>query len=397
LRATRRQVVLFSFCCVLAFQSITKSLVAQQTNRAENDIEIISKQAQEAMAAKDWPAAAKFLEKLAKLAPNASEIQANLGLVYYSQNQVSEAAKAFERALKLNPKMARAEMMLGLCYAELGRHRQAVPILAPAFRRPPDRQIGRLLGLDLQRAYAGLHQYDKAVAIAEELLHRYPNDPEILFQSSRLNADRSYELMTQLMQGSPDSVWVHYAKAEVHESSQRHDLAIVEYRKVLEMEPGMPGIHFRIGRAILQTSKETNAVDAALHEFEQELAISPENSDAEYEIGEIFRQRGQIEAALAHFSRAVLYHPNFAQARIGLASTLISKGEMRKALGHLLEAVEVEPQNEVAHFRLASVYKSLGDTAKQQKEMAFFQKLHSAGAPRFQLPGASVTQQTIDP
>jgi tetratricopeptide (TPR) repeat protein len=398
LRTARRQVVLFCFCYVLAFDGITESVVAQQTNRPENHLEILSKQAQEAMEAKDWPAAKESLEKLAELAPNASEIQANLGLVYYSQNQVSEAAKAFERALKLNPKMARAEMMLGLCYAELGRHRQAVPILAPAFRRPPDRQIGRLLGLDLQRAYAGLHQYEKAVAVAEELLHRYPNDPEILFQSSRLNADRAYELMSQLMQGSPDSVWVHYARAEVHESSQRHDLAIVEYKKVLEMEPGMPGIHFRIGRAILQTSKETNATDAALHEFEQELATSPENSDAEYEIGEIFRQRSQLEAAIDHFSKAVRYHPNFAQARIGLASTLMTRGEMREALPHLLEAVRIEPQNEVAHFRLASLYKSLGDTANQQKQMAFFQRLHSAAAPDgLRLPGASVTQQRIDP
>jgi tetratricopeptide (TPR) repeat protein len=383
---------------VLAFESIMTSLEAQGASQSENDPEIISRQAQEAMAAKDWPAATKSLEKLAEQAPNVSEIQANLGLAYYSQNRVMEAAKAFERALKLNPKMQRADMMLGLCYAELGRNREAVPILSSAFRRPADKQMGRLVGLDLQRAYAGLEQYDKAIAVADELLKRYPNDPEIIFQSSRLHADRAYELMNHLMQGSPDSVWVHYAKAEVHASLQHHDLAIMEYRKVLEMEPRMPSIHFRVGREILQGSKETNAVDAALHEFELELAISPENSDAEYEIGEICRQRAQLEAAIEHFSKAVQYHPNFAQARIGLASTLISRGEIREALAHLLEAVRIEPQNEVAHFRLASVYKSLGDAANHQKEMAFFQRLHSAGASgELPLPGASVTQQTIDP
>ncbi len=350
------------------------------------------------MAAKDWPAAVKSLEKLAELAPSVPEIQANLGLAYYSQNRLIEAANAFERALKLNPKTPRAEMMLGLCYAELGRNREAVLILAPAFRRPADQQMERLVGLDLQRAYAGLEQYEMAVAVADELLKRYANDPEILFQSSRLHADRSYGLMNHLMQGSPDSVWVHYAKAEVQASLQHQDLAIPEYRKVLEMEPRMPGIHFKVGRAILQSSKETNAVDEAFHEFELELAISPENSDAEYEIGEICRQRAQFDAAIDHFSRAVQYHPNFAQARIGLASTLMSRGEMREALPHLLEAVRIEPQNEVAHFRLASLYKALGDTANQQKEMASFQKLHSAassGEP--QLTGASVTQQTIDP
>jgi len=55
-----------------------------------------------------------------------------------------------------------------------------------------------------------------------------------------------------------------------------------------------------VGAGNLQGSKETNAVEQALHEFELELNLSPDNSDAEYEIGEIYRQRGEFEPALAH-------------------------------------------------------------------------------------------------
>jgi len=382
-------------CCMLAFESVPENLAAQKVSQSE--IETTSKQAQEAMAAKDWAAAVKSLEKLAGLAPGVAEVQANLGVANYTDSRILEASKAFEQALRLNPKMTQAEVMLGLCYAELGRHQQAIFILAPAFRHPSDKQMGRLIGLDLQRAYEGLHQHEKATAVADELVKRYPNDPEILFHSSRLYADRAYDLMTQLMRVAPSSVWVHYATAEVHASLQRYDLAIAEYRNVLDIEPRMPGIHFRLGRAILQSSKETNAVEQAMHEFELELNISPDNSDAEYEIGEIYRRRGEFDPALTHFSKAVQHHPDFTQARIGLASTLISQGRSPEALGHLLEAVRIEPQNEVAHFRLASVYKVLGDAANQQKEMALFQKLHSAGGGNVvPLSGPSVTQQTIE-
>ncbi|PYU45717.1 MAG: hypothetical protein DMG54_05175, partial [Acidobacteria bacterium] len=74
-----------------------------------------------------------------------------------------------------------------------------------------------------------------------------------------------------------------------------------------------------------------------------------------------------------------------------------SQGRSREALGHLLEAVRIEPENEVAHFRLASVYKALGDAANQQKEMASFQKLHSARAGNvLPLSGPSITQQVIE-
>src|SRR5205814_1631187 len=110
-----------------------------------------------------------------------------------------------------------------------------------------------------------------AAAVADGWLKRYPDDRGILFHSSRLYADRAYDLMTQLMRVAPSSVWLHYATAEVHTSLQRYDLAIREYRNVLAMEPRMPGIHFRLGRAIMQSSKETNAVEQAVHEFELEL------------------------------------------------------------------------------------------------------------------------------
>src|SRR2546430_11293428 len=67
----------------------------------------------------------------------------------------------------------------------------------------------------------------------------------------------------------------------------------------------MPGIHFRLGRAIMQSSKETNAVEQAVHEFELELEISPDNSDAEYEIGEIYRRSEEHTSELQSQSNLV--------------------------------------------------------------------------------------------
>src|SRR5215472_11112632 len=217
----------FARPCVLVLSlvfALPASLPAQQANEAE--LRHYAQQAEQAMEAKDWAAAARALERLSQLSPDVPEVQGNLGMAYYSLNQILEASQAFERALKLNPKMAQAELMLGLCYAELGRNKEAVSILEPAFHHPADQELGKLIGLDLQRAYAGLGHYAKAVGVSDELLSRYPNDPEILFHASRLYADRAYQTMTQLIQADPNSVWVHYANAQVHESLQRFNLAI---------------------------------------------------------------------------------------------------------------------------------------------------------------------------
>jgi len=354
------------------------TLWAGQANQEE--LESYSRQAQQAMAQQDWQTATRALEKLAELTPNVPEVQGDLGLAYYSQGRILEAAQAFERTLKLNPKMTQARLTLGLCYAELGRNQEAVSILEPACRHPPDSQVGRLIGLSLQRAYAAEGQHLRAMTVAEELLKRYPNDPEILFQASRLHADRAYQTMRQLMQADPNSAWVHYATAEVHESLQHYDLATAEYQRALEMQPRLPGVHFRLGRVLLESSKDSKTVDEALSEFQKDLAIDPENSDAEYEIGEINRERGQLEQALEHFSRAVRFHAEFPEALVGLARTLLSLGKYEEARTHLEAAIRLDPSNDVAHFLLASAYKALGEAGNYQKEMAQFEKLRASQA-----------------
>jgi tetratricopeptide (TPR) repeat protein len=360
-------------------------------------VDELSDKAQQAMAAKDWPTAAPALEKLAQLTPRVAEVQANLGLAYYSLNRIAEAAPAFERALKLNPRMAQARLLLGLCEAELGRSDEAVKVLEPAFARPPDDELGRLIGFDLERAYTAQRRNDKAMSVAEELARRYPNDPEVLFHVSKLLADRSYQLMSRLLRLAPDGVWAHYALAEVHLSQQKYDFAMAEYRKVLEMSPRLPGIHFQIGRCFLARSKEPASLDAALSEFRQELETDPRNAEAEYEIGEIQRERGEFASALEHFQHAVRDQAGFAEAEIGLGRTLNSLGRVREAMQHFEAAAKADPENPAPHFLLASAYRALGASARQQQEMALFQKLRSATRPAAEglVAPSRITEQTL--
>ena len=70
----------------------------QQDNRAE--IRRYSVEAENAIAAKDLPAATAALEKLPKLTPDSAQVHANLGLVYYMPNRYSQAIAAFQKSCK---------------------------------------------------------------------------------------------------------------------------------------------------------------------------------------------------------------------------------------------------------------------------------------------------------
>jgi tetratricopeptide (TPR) repeat protein len=380
------------------------SPAAQQADPAT--IRRYSQQAEDALAAKNVNAAVLALEKLARLTPDNPEVYANLGAAYYTQGRFAQAAEAFERALHLNPKISNVPLMLGMCDAELGRLQEAVTVLEPAFRHPPDNEMGRAIGLKLASVYSDLGQHRKALEVTEQLLERYSNDPEILYRASHFYGDRALETMTRLAQVAPESPWKRMAFAEALEGEKRYDLAVIEYRKVIEADPGMSGVHYRLARALLLKSPDNEgARDEALKEFQAALRQDPRNAAAEYEIGEICRRRGQAERALEHFSRAVEIGPGVEEAQIALARTLIGLDKPEESLAHLRAAIRLNSKNEVSHFLLAEAYKSLGDSTDYQNEMALFRKYHvrpyadeSAGGD--QLPPAlttpEVTKQTLD-
>jgi tetratricopeptide (TPR) repeat protein len=384
--------------------SSCRVLGAEQADEAA--ISRYSREAQQALAARDLEAARVALEKHTHLTPNVPEVYANLGTVYYSEGRYSEADESFRRALKLNPKIPDVGLMVGICDAELGRPEEAMPVLEPAFRHPPNSEIGRTIGLELLGVYSSLGQHTKALEVIEELLTRYSNDPEILYRASHVYGDRALETTTRLAEVAPDSPWKRMAFAETLEAQKHYDLAITEYRKVIASNAGIPNVHFRLGRALLLKDENSDdARDRALQEFEQAVKQDPRNAGAEYEMGEIYRRRGERGEAADHFARAVEIDPRFEEAQIALARTLIDLHKPSDSLPHLRAAVRLNPTNEVSHFLLAAAHKTMGNTAEYQQEMALYQKYHLV--PYAQVSGSAdqsrtlttpeVTPQTLDP
>ncbi|HEY6616223.1 MAG TPA: tetratricopeptide repeat protein [Vicinamibacterales bacterium] len=364
-----------------------------------------AREGERALAEGRYPDAEKAYEALRQLTPGTAEVQARLGLIYFQQGKFADAVAPLREAIRLKPTLPKVDALLAMSLSELGKYEEALPVLTKAFSQSADPVLRRMAGLHLQRTYTGLGRDADAVDVALRLSRLYPDDPEVLYHSGRLFANFAYLQTIRLATVAPDSVWLHQAAGEANESQGLYDAAIREYRQVLTAAPRRPGIHFRIGRVLLQRSKgdasspeRSGDAGEARKEFEAELALDPTNANAAYELAEMQRKAGELEPARALFEQAVSHYPGFEQALVGLGRTLVALGRPAEGLPHLQAALKSNPENEVAHYQAAQAHRALGNTADQEKELAEFNRLRGLAAKRAAVPETKpeVTPQVLD-
>ena len=355
-----------------------------------------------ALAEGRYAEAEKAYETLRQLSPGTAEVHARLGLIYFQQGKFSDAVPRLREAIRLKNGLPKVDALLAMALSELGQYEEALPALAKAFAQRDDPVLRRMAGLHLQRTYTGLGRDREAVEVSLALSQLHPEDPEVLYHSSRLLANFAYLQTMKLAAVAPGSVWLHQAAGEAYESEGQYDAAIHEYRQVLAIAPRRPGIHFRLGRSLLRRSEggsRSEDVEDARKAFDAELGIDPTSANAAYELAELSRKAADFARARQYFERALKSYPEFENALVGLGRTLSALGQHEEALLSLQAAVKGNPANEVAYYQMATAYRALGRTAEQQKALAEFTRLRDLSSKRglpIRQANADVTPQQLD-
>jgi tetratricopeptide (TPR) repeat protein len=362
----------------------------------------LAAEASGALRAGDFATAIQGFEKLTKLAPGVAEFHANLGMAYYSGGRFRDAIAPCRQALKLKPTLNAVRYFLGISLAEGGQCREALAYLEKDYPRLPDPQLKHVMGTNALRCAMATGQPDKAVDFARWLNRDFPDDPDVLYLSALLYSELSTRASQRLLRTAPGSIQSHQFNAEVLEIQGKVAEAMEEYRKVLSLNPRLPGIHLRLGRLRLAGERGPSTLDEAHREFAEELQIDPGSSGAEYELGEMARQARQWSEAIERFGRAAKLDPGFVEALIGLGKSLVSANRAEEAVAPLEAAVKLAPDNPVAHYQLSFAYRRLGREEEAKKELALYRETHekllSAGlAIRAGIQGRMSAPQTEEP
>ncbi len=286
-------------------------------------------EAKQAQSAGDIATAIGKYEEMLRIAPKLGIAYNNLGALYFRERDYAHAATVLEQGLKVNPGMPSATALLGISLFEAAEYGRARSYLESTLRaNPNDANAQMFLAKDLMK----IGDTSAAAAALEKMAARQPKNQEVFYLLARVYMQKSEQALATMNAIDPNSVLAHQLSAEVMESMNNYDGAVVQLKKAVEMAPRLPGNHYKLGDAYWNLS----AWDQAKAQFQAELEIDPGNCMAQWKIGNILLQsNGSTDDALAALNKAVAACPTLSDARVDRARALTKLDRNQEAVGDL--------------------------------------------------------------
>lgn len=200
----------------------------------------------------------------AKLQPNSTSIQIDLGNLYARKGQWSSAIACYKKALRINPKEAKAHLNLAKVSHKIGNEEQYVEHQYLAFTLQPDLGSAEdhfLLG----EAQKKLGNRTRAIYCYEQAIKLQPHFDEAYRRLGQLfqeigkpkNAIACYQAA---IRHNPQDANFHFSLGELLEKQGSWDYAVKAYRRVLELQPKYPQAPQKLNRALSEKLKQDLAV-----------------------------------------------------------------------------------------------------------------------------------------
>ncbi len=283
------------------------------------------------------------------------------------------------------PPVSSASIEHAIDLATKGQCEEALKVLRKSASRVQDKQLKYPAEITTARCAMSLNETDTAVEALLALNREFPNDPQVLYISTHYYSELADRAAHRIASVAPSSYQAHQLDAEALESQEKWDDAAAEYHEILEKNPNVPGIHYRLARISLSRPQTPATTAEGKKELEEELQIDPTNAPAVFYLGELARQAGQWGEAITRFTKAAELDPGFVEANLALGMSLNSAQRFPEAVVPLEKYVKIVPEDPAGHYQLSVAYARTGRKQDAVHEMAIQQELaqkKQGGAPQ---------------
>ena len=308
---------------------------------------------------------AREFEAVTRLAPNLAAAHLNLGLARHKQGRLQEAVKSLEAALRLKPDLPGVPKYLGIDSLRIGRLRQAINSLEKAHKaQPADAMVSSWLGA----AYFQAGRHGEAIPLLQEALKTRPDDYDALFYLAKAYQAVGDSFSDDLFHRAPHSARARQAAAENYAALGRREDAFREYRRALEQDAGLAGIHAAMAELYVEGGEFAEAEAA----YRAELKIQPANSAVSFAYGGLLIKLGQAETAVPYLEAAVRFEPGLVPAYYQVGLRLLDNGRFAEAEKVFLRTIQIDVPVEMqisSHEKLIRIYKKLGSKQEAREQV----------------------------
>src|ERR1700728_2299689 len=348
---------------------------AQTTTSHAAEIHDHLRKAAEYLKAQDPDSAVKEFNAVLALDSRNAEAYANLGVVAFFRRDYRSASGYLRKAAAIDPSLAKSQALLGICEKKLGDP-SARALLEKSFSKLKDNSLRLQVGLELASLYEEQGDPGATACVMRSLVDLDPDNVDVLFMAQRVYSELTDDTLNKLAVLAPGSARMQQVIAERLVNGGDLQGAIEHYRKALQIDPRLPGVHFELGEAILQSSPVDAGTQAeAQKEFEASIGIDGDTAKTECEFGSMALSQSHLDQAFEHYQRAYQLNPNEVQAQMGLAKLLMMQEKPQEAIKYLRMAVQSDPLNGTAHYQLGTEYRRLQMMDMADKEVLLFQEI----------------------
>ena len=195
---------------------------------------------------------------------------------------------------------------------------------------------------------------EEQLDVACTLLAAFPDDANAAFligmvyfeQGNVVEAEKYLEKSLKLQPQRADAC-DHLGRIALLQG--RYDKALILFRRAIEIDPGTPGIHFRIAKAQVFLGKLKDAVS----ELQKDIELFPEAGQSYSLLGETYLQLKEYQKAKENFEAAIRIKPDYTKAYYGLATACARLGlkDESKEAQQKFKQFEAEDQKAGRHWR----------------------------------------------
>ena len=392
MNAVHRFKPLLSALAVAATIASTLALTACQ--RAETP-QVLIESGKQLDAKRDFRGAVIQYMAALQVEPNSSEARFLMGQARLAAGDAAGAAVDLAKALELKVAPERVLPPLARALVETGDFKKLTSQYGDAVLQ--DKAAQSDLKASLAKAWAGLGDVRRAEAATQEALSAAPDSPAAQLLNASLMAgrrefDKALALVEQILARDPSrhEAWMLRGEIEVTAHGDRK-AGEAAFRKVLEIEPRYIPAHTALIsqlmirgdiaaakqqatrlRELIPGQPQSSFIDAviAFNErdlpkakelVQQTLRLLPDSVPALHLAGVIEGQLGALVLAENYFSRALSLAPGLGSARVNLARVYMTVGQPAKALDTLAPLLGPASNSAEAQAMAGEVYLRMGD------------------------------------